>query len=200
MDFTVGNLLPTQRDQILAGKAFFYSTAASGTNALAVAGTGSAPMLYNSKTSGVNVRILKIYFGMISGTDIEAYIYYGLALNPVVTLASTTYVAPVNALGSGAGNSSAIAQGTDGGWAPITVAIGAAPTMWRVSGMSLPGASAANGIMQACDNVDGSIIIRPGMAFFPYLSNAAGALVSAISILAVEDPIIVGLYQAGMGG
>jgi hypothetical protein len=38
------------------------------------------------------------------------------------------------------------------------------------------------------------------MAFFPYLSNAAGALVAAISILAVEDPIIVGQYQAGMGG
>jgi hypothetical protein len=54
--------------------------------------------------------------------------------------------------------------------------------------------------MPARDDVDGSIIIRPGMAFFPYLSNAAGALVAAISILAVEDPIIVGQYQAGMGG
>ena len=201
MDFSISQLQPSVRDEILAGKGFWYNTAVSGTNALAVTGTGSAPMLYNSKTSPVNVRIIQIKFGMISGTDIEAYIYYGIAVNPVVTIASTTYVQPVNCLGTG-GMASQIQQGTDGGWAPITVAIGTAPTMWCLSGASLPGASAAGGIIGPyCDMVHGTIIVRPGVAFFPYLGNAAGALVASISILAIEDPIPVGnITGIGQGG
>jgi len=199
MDFSLSQLQPNVRDEILAGKGFWYNTAAAGTNALAVAGTGSAPMLYNSKTSPVNVRIILIKFGMISGTDIESYIYYGIAVNPVVTIASTTFVQPVNCLGVG-GRVSQIQQGLDGGWAPITVAIGAAPTKWCDSGISLPGASAAGGIITARDHVEGTIIVKPGVAFFPYLSNAAGALVASISILGIEDPIPAGEYQPGMGG
>jgi hypothetical protein len=200
-NFSIAQLQPNVRDEILAGKGFWYNTAVTGTNALAAAGTGSAPMLYNSKTSPVNVRIIAIKYGMISGTDIEAYIYYGIAVNPVVTLASTTYVQPVNCIGTG-GNASQIQQGTDGGWAPITVAIATAPTMWALSGVSLPGATAAGGIIgPTIDILDGTIIVKPGVAFFPYLCNGAGALVASVSILAIEDPIPYGnITGIGQGG
>jgi hypothetical protein len=175
------------RDAITAGLGFVYSTAATGI-AGAAAGVNSAPMLWNPSDSGVRLRILEVKYGGVSGTVIAAHIAYGVLLKagaqvatagPVVSL---TEVPAVNLL-PGAGMASRIR------FAPATVTLIAAPTYWMPAGFSSGGAQAAGPLYSLIDKVDGKIVIPPGVAFFPYISNGAIALVASVAVLAIEEPL-----------
>ncbi len=163
------------KDAITEGMGFVYSTAAAGVTG-AAAGANSAPMLWNPSDSGVNLRILEIKFGAVSGTVILAHIAYGVLLNagaqkgtaaPVV---SATEVPGVNLL-PGAGRASRIR------FAPATVTMAVGPTYWMPAGFSSGGDLADGPLYQVIDKVDGKIVIPPGVAFFPYISNGATAKV-----------------------
>lgn len=174
------------KDAITEGMGFVYSTAASGV-AAAAASTSSAPMLWNPSDSGVNLRILEIKIGAVSGTVIEAHIAYGVLLDagsqigtgaPVV---SYTAAAPVNLL-PGAGKASRI------NFAPATVTMAVGPAYWMPAGFSSGGTIGNNLWIEAIDKVCGKIVIPPGVAFFPFISNDALALTAAVAVLGIEEP------------
>lgn len=173
-------------DAITEGMGFIYSTAVGGVTG-AAAGVNSVPMLWNPMGSGVRLRILEVRIGGISGTVIAAHVAYGILLNagsqigtaaPVVSL---TQVAGVNLM-PGAGRASKIR------FAPATVTLIAAPTYLMPNGMNAGGAYAAGPMWQLVDKLDGKLTIPEGVAFFPYISNAAIALVAAVAVLAIEEP------------
>jgi hypothetical protein len=179
-------------DLIEKGYGFYYNTAAAGV-AAAVCGTASAPMLWNPSDSDVRLKILRIRYGGVSGTVILAHIAYGLFLNcgsqigtaqPIV---SHTLVAAVNAV-PGAGRASKIR------FAPATVSMTGGPSYFMPNGLSSGGALAAGPLYKLVDDVNGEIIINPGNAFFPYVSNGALALTAAVSVFALELPISTPVY------
>lgn len=175
------------KDAIAEGMGFVYSTAAAGVTG-AAAGVNSVPMLWNPADSGVRLRILEVKVGGISGTVIAAHVAYGIllkagsAIGTAAPVVSLTEVAGVNLM-PGAGNVSRIR------FAPATVTLIAAPTYWMPNGFNAGGAHAAGPLFPLIDKVDGKIVIPPGVAFFPYISNAAIALVAAVAVLAIEEPI-----------
>lgn len=187
MEATRSTLPPGVVDLIDRGYGFWYSTALGGVVAAAV-GTSSAPMLWNPSDSGVKLKILRIRYGSVSGTVVLAHIGYGILANcgaqkgtaqPVV---SATEVSGTNAR-YGGGRVSKIR------FAPATVTMAVGPAYWMPNGMSSGGALAAGPLYTLEDKVDGDIIIEPGNAFFPFISNAALALVAAVAVLALEIPI-----------
>jgi len=186
-DFTLATLPPGIRDLVDMGYGFYYNTAAAGVTG-AVAGTASAPMLWNPSDSDVRLRIIKVRWGGISGTVIAAHIAYGwlaaagAQIGTAQPIVSYTKVAPVNAV-LGAGRASKI------NFAPATLLLTAAPAYLMPVGISSPGAYAAGPLFTMVDNVDGCIVVNPGNAFFPYIANAAIALVASVSVFALEIPI-----------
>jgi hypothetical protein len=184
---TFTTLPPGIRDLIEMGYGFYYNTAAAGVLG-AVASTTSAPMLWNPSDSDVRLKILRIRYGSVSGTVILGHIAYGLLLTagaqigtaqPVVSYTAGT---PVNAV-PGAGRVSKIK------FAPLTLTLTAAPTYFMPNGLSSGGALAAGPLYKLDDDVSGGLVINPGIAFFPYISNAALALTAAVSVFALEIPI-----------
>jgi hypothetical protein len=173
-------------DAITDGMGFVYSTAATGVTG-AVAGVNSVPMLWNPSSSGVRLRILEVRIGGISGTVIAAHVAYGVLkagdqIGTAAPVVSHTLVPGVNLMPY-AGRESKIR------FAPATVTLTAAPTYWFPNGFNSGGAYAAGPLFPLIDKLDGKLVIPPGIAFFPYISNAAIALVAAVAVLAIEEPI-----------
>jgi len=184
---TLTTLPPGIRDLVEMGYGFYYNTAAAGV-AAAAAGTASAPMLWNPSDSDVRLKIIKIRYGSVSGTVIVGHVAYGILLaagaqigtaQPIVSYTAGT---AVNAV-PGAGRVSKIK------FAPLTLLLTAAPTYLMPNGLSSGGALAAGPLYKLEDYLDGGLIINPGVAFFPYISNAALALTAAVSVFALEIPI-----------
>ncbi len=75
-------------------------------------------------------------------------------------------------------------------FAPLTVTLAAAPTYWMPSGFSAPGALAAGAPVRLVDDRgDDELQIPPGVAFFPYMANAAMALTAAVAVVGIEEPV-----------
>jgi hypothetical protein len=176
------------QEHLLRGEAFIYSTAATGVTG-AVAGTASAPMIWNPSDSGKILIPLLITYGAISGTVIAAHVGFAYKLNcgasigtgaPVV---SYTGVAPLNALvGHG--------QASKMNFAPATCSLTGAPVYGGNLGLSAGGALAAGPLFQMiADLTDGLLAFKPGTAFFPYVSNAAIALVASVTVIGIEIPV-----------
>lgn len=187
MEATRATLPPGVVDLIDRGYGFWYPTAAAGVTP-AVVGANSAPMLWNPSDSGVKLKILRIRYGAVSGTVILAHIGYGILANcgsqigtaqPIV---SHTLVPGTNARYNN-GRVSRIR------FAPATVTMTTGPVYWMPNGISSGGALAAGPLYPMEDKVDGDITIDPGNAFFPFIANAALALVAAVAVLALEIPV-----------
>ena len=141
----------------------YTTTAVAG----AAAGANSVPILYNPASSNVVLRILRVSFGAVAGTVIAACITYGVQSSPVLTVL-TPGPTPINTfIGRGAA--------FQGLWYTAAT-IGAAPTILFPNGISAGGAYAAGPMFTMVDNVGGTIALPPGVAFWPYLSNAALAM------------------------
>lgn len=180
-----------ETDAILSGRTFIYSSAAAGVLAKA-ADTTPVMMLWNPLGSGVNLRIQEVRIGVVSGTVIAAHLAYGYLLNagssigtanPVV---SHTLVPAQNAL-IGGGRASQIR------FAPATATLIAAPQYGWTNGLSSGGALAAGPLFPLVDKVDGKIVVPPGVAFFPFLSNGAMALTASVVVIATEEPVQIGV-------
>lgn len=187
-DLLVSKGLPDQYEQVLRGNAFVYSTPAAGA-ALVAPTTTNAPMIWNPSGSGKNLVIEKIALGYVGTTWAPGFVEYGVLTNagsqigtgaPVVSL---TQVAGVNRL-IGGGNATVMR------FAPTTLVLIAAPTFLCPSGFSAVTGTAAAVLnpYTLVDNIDGGIIIPPGVAFF-VMANAAIAGVVATAIYGLELPI-----------
>jgi hypothetical protein len=157
----------------------YTTTAVAG----AIAGTSSVPLLYNPPGSGVVLRIMAVRFGAVAGTVIAACITYGVQSSPVLTVL-TAGPTPINCfIGRGATFA--------GNWY-TTATIGAAPTILFPNGISAGGAYAAGPLFTMMDPVNGSIVIPPACAFWPYLSNAALAMTALITVDVLQTPFLAG--------
>jgi hypothetical protein len=65
-----------------------------------------------------------------------------------------------------------------------------APVVVFPSGISAGGALAAGPLFPMRDNVNGAIVIPPGVAFWPFLANAAVALTALVSVEYVQTPML----------
>jgi hypothetical protein len=121
---------------------------------------------------------------------IVAHIAYGYLLGAgdqqgtgqPILLAGTTLVAPINAM-PGAGVTSRMR------FAPATVAMTVGPVYMATNGYSSGGALAAGHPFSLKDRAWGKICVPPGVAFFPYVSNAAIALVASVAVFGWEQQI-----------
>jgi len=90
-----------EKDLTDSGQGFIYSSAAAGVVGAAPS-TSSPMMLWNPSDSGVNLRILEIRFGAVSGTVIAGHISYGILfsagaqIGTAQPIVSATFVNPVN--------------------------------------------------------------------------------------------------------
>ena len=186
------SIIGGERDAVLAGVAFSYSSASTGVLAKA-ADTSPVMMLWNPAGSGVNLRIQRLMIGAVSGTVILSSLGWGVIKNagsqvgtaaPVVSL---TTAAPTNRFIGGNGKASLI------NFAPATVSVTNAPTFVESWGLSAGGAFAAGPLFALDLNIAGQIVIAPGTAFFPFLSNGAMALTAVVTVFATEEPVTAGL-------
>jgi len=176
------------QDAIAKGYGFVYSSAAAGVVAAAPA-VGTAPMLWNPSDSGVLLRIRKVMLGFVSGTVILSHLAYGLVLHAGASVATAGPIVSYTAAAAvglipGKGQASRI------NFAPLTVTLIAAPTYWMPNGFSAPGALAAGALVRLVDDRgDDELQIPPGVAFFPYMANAAMALTAAVAVVGIEEPL-----------
>jgi hypothetical protein len=181
---------PSIPDLIASGQCFWYKTAAAGI-AAAVAGANSAPFIWNPSNSNVRLRILEIRYGAVSGTVILGHIAYGILSGAGAQFGTAQ---PIVSYTAGAAVNANFNKGLASvmNFCPLTTTMTVGPAYFIPNGLSSGGALAAGPVYSLIDKVEGRIIINPGDAFFPYISNAALALVAAVAVLGWEEVIPAG--------
>lgn len=186
-ELIVGEVGPKYYEQTMRGNAFVYSSASAGA-VLNVLGVNSAPALWNPAGSGKNLVITKVALGLnATGTTAAGHIVYATVPNagsqiataaPVVSL---TAVAGANLL-LGAGAASVMR------FAPTTITFIAAPTFLCTAGMGqATAATTATPAFTFVDDVDGRIVVPPGVVFV-VAASAAIASTYSIAIYGLELP------------
>ena len=188
MEYTVGVGLPAGvTDALTAGQCFWYNTLLGGVTG-AAATTNNLPCIWNPSDSNRMLHIIHINYGVVSGTVIAAHIAYGYVPNagaqkgtgqPILTYAN---VVPVNAM-HGAGVASRM------NFSNATLTMTPNVTYLAPNGISSGGALGAGAMFPLVDEVWGKILVPPGVAFFPYISNGAIALVASVSTFGWEQVI-----------
>lgn len=141
----------------------------------AVIGTTSAPALFNPSGSGKVVRILRTVYGDESGTIIRAHIRHYWQSNPVLS-----------------GLTEAAAQARNGiatvcKWY-TALTVGGAATQFMPDGLGSGGAIALQ-FYGLVDPAVGIETVNPNEIWWPYVSNAALAMVATIGVIWIETPI-----------
>lgn len=155
----------------------FYTTVAI---AAAAPGTSSVPILFNPANSGVVARIQTVRIGAVAGTVIAGCLLYGVYDTPTLS-GLTAGPAYVNAF-HGRGNTSPLL------W--YRLATCPTPTIVFPNGISAGGAYAAGPLFTMRDDVNGAIVIPPGVAFWPFLANAAVAMTALVSVDVLQTPML----------
>ena len=193
MEYTVGAGLPAGvTDALMAGQCFWYNTPGTATTATAAVNANSSPMIWNPSSSNRMLHVIQINVGAISGAVIASHGAYGYLLaagdqqgtaQPILLAGTTLTPATVfNAL-PGAGVASRMR------YASTTIAMTTGPAYMAPNGFSAGGALAAGAASDIQDMVWGKIVVPPGVAFFPWVSNAAMALVASVSVFGWEQVI-----------
>lgn len=189
MQYTVGAGVPAGvTDAMVAGQCFWYSTAATGV-ALAVVGTGSAPMIWNPSDSNRKLHVIQVNIGYVSGAVAAQHVGWGLFLNVGSTkgtaqpIVSCTEVAAVNAILGASGQASHMR------FAPATVSMTGGPSYAGTYGISSGGAVGAGPLYQMIDYTWGKITIPPGVAFFPAITGGTFTMTASVAVFGWEEPI-----------
>jgi hypothetical protein len=155
----------------------FFQVSAAGVTGAAV-GTTSAPALFNPPGSGKLVRILRVTYADESGTIIRAHIRRYWQPNPILSGLTEGAVQARNGVVS-----------VCKWYTALTVA--AAATQWMPAGIGSGGAVAAQFYWMQ-DFIEGIETINPNEIWWPYVSNAALAMVASIGVTWLETPIPTG--------
>lgn len=180
-------------DAVLAGRVYSLALNATTTGiaagqivaAAAAASTNFA--IFNPLASGRYLVLWHFGMGIISGTSPAGPLFYGMIVNGIPTVAATGTIQN-NLLGGGAGSVArtyATAAGT-------TLTGGAAPLVHSCADFSATAtAQAVPGTIRAVENLDGRIVLPPGMGWLPLWSGAGTSLLCAYSITWEEIPYMV---------
>jgi hypothetical protein len=147
---------------------FFTSSAI----AAAPANASSVPVLYNPAGSGIFARIVAVRLGIVSGTVVAGCLEYGFAASPSFSGITAGPSAVCDFLGNDAS--------TPLLWYIVATA-GAAPTVIGPAGPNAGGALAAGPLYELTDHPDG-LVLPPGAAFWPLLSNTSLGLSALVSL------------------
>lgn len=173
----VGPTLSSAVDAIGNGKpsniGYFQVSAAAITGA--VIGATSAPALFNPAASGKLVRILRVNYTDESGTIIRAHIRRYWQKTPILSGLTEGAVQARNGVVS-----------VCKWYTALTVA--AAATQWMPCGIGSGGAVAA-AFYNLQDPIEALETVNPDEIWWPYISNAALAMVASIGVIWIETPI-----------
>lgn len=159
------------------GRLFIGSTPIAGVAIPISSTTAPTPVLWNPAGSGVNLVLIRYTAAYTGGTGaVSGFGYYALTAAgsaiatgaPVSAFAATT---PTNAL-IGAGQASKAKFSATG-----TVTLAAAGTLVKAASLGQAVAAATNANLPApglIEDFDGSIIIPPGVLFYPAATAASG--------------------------
>lgn len=154
------------------------SGVAAGNIVAASAAASTQFALVNPSTSGKNLVLTRFYMGVISGTPAPGPIFHGYCTT-VPTIASIGGTIRNNFLGDSTA-SSATPYALAGGSA-LTGA--SAPITFRAANFTTTAtAQASPGMLNAIEEIDGDIIIPPGVMWLPLWSAAGTSLLNAYSI------------------
>lgn len=161
------------------------SGVAAGNIVAASAAASTQFALANPSTSGVNLILTKFFMGIISGTPAAGPIFHGYCTtNP--TIASIGGTIRNNFLGD-SGASLATPHVLAGGSA-LTGA--SAPIVLRAANFSTTAtAQASVGEVNCIEELDGDIIVPPGVMWLPLWSASGSSLLNAYSISWYENGI-----------
>ncbi len=189
-ELQTGRLNAKFYEQTLRGNAFVYSQAATGKALVAPATTLLAPMIWNPTGSGKNLVLHKLILGYIGTNNwVPGHIDYGVVTNagaqigtgaPIVSL---TQVSGVNLL-LGAGNVSVMR------FCPSVCVTITAPTFLCPTGISTQTGTPTSVTppFQAVDDINGLIVVPPGVAFF-VMSNIDLVAITSVALFGLELPI-----------
>lgn len=180
---------PVSRNQLFSLVLSTITTTVSAGNLVgAAAGAITQFALLNPQNSGKHLVLLKFGMGIISGTPGPGPLFHGFI--PYVT--SITAASPGgtvrNALTGNTGNSQTIPWALPAG-AALTG--GQAPVTYCIADFSATGTAQAiaNGHVHAIENLDGSIIIPPGIGWLPLWNTAGTSTICSYSITWEEVPV-----------
>lgn len=144
--------------------------------------------LINPATSNVNLQLLQFGMGVISGTPGAGPLFHGFIPNiQSLTVSSPGGTARNNMLGA-AGSGAAI---------PWALAAGSAlagstqvPVTHKMADFAATATAQAiaNGHVRAIENIEGGLVVPPGVMWLPLWSAAGTALLNSYSIVWAEVP------------
>ncbi len=172
-------------EQMNRGNVFIAATGAAGIALIVPATTGGHPTLWNPAGSGVNLNILAVRLGYVSGTAAAFGLEFAITTNagssigtaaPIVTF---TQVAVVNAQAGGPVTSKAR-------WAPAVNTFTAAPVFYDTIGFGSYVTSAVVPWPLLATHYDGGLGLAPGNAFSVCTQQATSTALFQVSILYEE--------------
>ncbi len=190
-DLIVSELHGRFYEQVSRGNVFALNLVATTTGVaagninLAAAAASTQFAIWNPLTSSVNLSLLAVYFGITSGTIVGGPLFHSYFGTTIPTIASTG--AAVNCqIGNTAGSvakvmASAAGAALTGGSALLTLRP-------MTNGYSA-GTYAALGGAVAFENVDGSIVIKPGAGWVPTFAAAGTSVLSTWGAVWEEVPV-----------
>ncbi len=174
-------------EQVNRGNVFIASTASTGIALIVPATTGNHPTLWNPLGSGVNINIIAVRLGYVSGTAAAFGLEWAITQNAGAQaatgapIATFTQVAVVSAL-SGAGVNGKAR------WAPTTNTFTAAPVFYDTIGFGSYVTSAVVPWPLLATHYDGGLGIAQGNALSVCAQQTTTTAVFQVSILYEEVP------------
>ncbi len=177
-------------DAASRGRAFFGSTAAGGVALLVPASGGSHPTLWNPSGSGVNLSIIRLELGYVSGNNAPGAIEWARTLNAGVSHATggsvvtATKVTPEPCLIGTLADSKAI-------WSPTTNSFLSAPVFLRSAGMALLTGVAATATVPFTLRADyeGDFVLAPDVAVSLCFQTTTTTAVFQVTVTWEEIPV-----------
>lgn len=156
------------QDAVLRGRCFVGGTAATGVAPGTAIGTTAAFSLFNPAGSGVNLVLLKVSMGYVSGTLGAGLVHFLANTNVAAAAVTGTAITAVNCL---------LGSGYASGGKPLTTAtLPATPTVMRpFCSLDASLASSVVGPWKMEEDVDGEIVIMPGCCLSLHATAAGGA-------------------------
>lgn len=190
-----GSLVVTQLhgqyyEQGFRGNCFIVSTPAAGVTVPIYTNAVQQFLIYNPISSNVNISILKVWIGYVSGTLVSGHYCYaastaqGLPTTATQALTQASFLKSSNSLSSGAGSNGLYFSPAS----PATALV--ANNYLRPLGVSQgqQASTNTNAPWTIVDDVQGGIVVPP-QGVFVVAANVAAASVSVISALVEEVPV-----------
>lgn len=177
-------------EQASRGRGFFGSSASGGIALIVPATGGGHPTLWNPLGSGVNVSILRLELGYVSGNNAPTCLEWAVTRSTGSTVATGAPIATATLVNPepcliGAG---AVAQAK---WSPTTNTFTAAPVFLRSAGLSLFTGVAATATIPfpLVANYDGDFTLAPGSAIS--LCSQASTTTAVFQVTVTWEEVLI---------